>query len=261
MKLPSLARRGALVSMLSALTVGTRALSLATDVAAGGERKPAIKALAFDGFTLLDPRPVTAAVVQMVPEKGSQLAAAWANKLFALSWLETSAGRYSGFEALAHAALTFSAQAMGIDLSDEQKRALVTLYGTLPAWPDTAPTLEALHQNGVRLAFLSNLSADMLQANMRANGLERWMEMPLSTDAVRAFKPSPRAYAMALDHFGLARDEVGFVAFGGWDALGAKWFGYRTAWINRFGVAAETLTPRPDAAARDLSAIASLQRA
>lgn len=257
MKLPSLARRGALLSILSAAALGSRAAAQAASAAAG--KRPAIKALAFDGFTLLDPRPVSAAVVQLVPEKGAQLAAAWAGKLFALSWLETSAGRYSGFAAIADAALDFSAQAMGIDLTSQQRQALVAVYGRLPTWPDTASTLEALHKSGVRLAFLSNLGPDMLIANMRANGLDQWMDAPLSTDQVRAFKPSPRAYAMAEGHFGLPRDEIGFVAFGGWDALGARWYGYRTAWINRLGVTEETLTPRPDAVARDLSAISVLR--
>lgn len=258
MILPSLARRGVLLSILSATAIGGHAAAQGRSTAAG--RRSAIKALAFDGFTLLDPRPVSAAMVQLLPENGVQLAAAWANKLFALSWLETAAGRYSGFTAIADAALDFSAQAMGIDLPTKQRHALVAVYGRLPAWPDTAATLEALATSGVRLAFLSNLGADMLQSNMRANGLDQWMDAPLSTDQVRAFKPSPHAYAMAEVHFGLPRDEIGFVAFGGWDALGARWYGYRTAWINRLGVTEETLTPRPDAIARDLSAIAVLRQ-
>jgi len=257
MQLPPFTRRGVLLSLLSAAAMGSRAEARTVDAAT--VRQPTIKALAFDGFTLLDPRPVGAAVSRMVPDKGAQLAAAWANKLFALSWLETSAGRYSGFAAIAEAALTFSAQAMDVDLTQQQKRTLVEVYGQLPAWPDTATILAALREAGIRLAFLSNLGGDMLQANMRGNGLDRWMDPPLSTDRVRAFKPSPRAYAMALHHFGLPREEIGFVAFGGWDALGAKWFGYRTAWINRLGMTEETLSPHPDAIARDLSAIAALR--
>ena len=146
-----------------------------------------------------------------------------------------------------------------MDLTPQQKRALVEVYGQLPAWPDTTATLAALSEAGVRLAFLSNLGADMLLANMRSNGLDRWMDPPLSTDRVRAFKPSSGAYAMAPHHFGLPREEIGFVAFGGWDALGAKWFGFRTAWINLLGVTEETLTPHADAIASDLSAIAALR--
>jgi 2-haloacid dehalogenase len=46
-----------------------------------------------------------------------------------------------------------------------------------------------------------------------------------STDMVRAYKPDPRAYRMAIDGLKLQREEIAFAAFGGWDAAGAKVFG------------------------------------
>jgi 2-haloacid dehalogenase len=242
--------------MLSASVAATLAAGSGTRVGARpeGDRPGRIQALAFDGFTVFDPRAVTAAVVDMTAERGAMLASTWANKIFALSWLETSAGRYSGFAALADAALQHSASSLGIALTATQRGDLVAVYGRLPVWPDAGSTLELVRQSGVRLVFLSNLGADMLIANMRANGLDKVMDAPLSTDTVGAFKPASRAYAMGPRHFGVARDQIGFVAFGGWDALGAKWFGYRTAWINRLGVTAETLQPAPDCSGPDLSA-------
>lgn len=214
------------------------AAALAGTRVAGG-----LKALAFDGFTIFDPRPVTAAVVAQFPDQGKALAAAWTGKLFALSWLETAAGRYSGFDAVADAALAYSAESLSVPLSPAARRDLVGAYRRLPLWPDARAGLEKLRAAGFRLAFLSNLGADALVDAMRRNAIDELMEPPISTDRVRAFKPSPRAYAMAPDVFGVSRDAVGFVAFGGWDALGATWFGYRTAWLNRLGVPAETLSP------------------
>ncbi len=242
----------------SALGLGLGAgLTAAAPVLAAEGRGP-LRAMAFDGFTILDPRAVTKAVIALEPDRGAALAAAWTNKLFALSWLETSAGRYSGFAALADAALAFSARSLGLEISAGRRRELVEVFGDLPAWPDAGDRLEHLRQAGIRLAFLSNLSEAMLLANMRRNGLAALMEPPLSTDRVRAFKPAARAYAMGPAYFALAKREIGFVAFGGWDALGAKWFGYRTAWINRLGVTAETLDPLPDTTAADLSAAVEL---
>jgi FMN phosphatase YigB (HAD superfamily) len=55
----------------------------------------------------------------------------------------------------------------------------------------------------------------------------------LSTDRVRVFKPDPRAYEMALAASGATRDEIVFADFSGWDAAGAKAFGYPTFWVNR----------------------------
>lgn len=244
---------------MAAFSAVRRAVASPLRGAPNGEARP-IRALAFDGFTIFDPRAVTAAVVSAVPDRGAALAAAWTNKLFALSWLETAAGRYSGFGRLADAALDFSAQAMGIPLTPAIRRDLVAVFGQLPAWPDAAAALERWRSAGIRLAFLSNLEAEVLIANTRRNGLGGLFETPLSTDRVRAFKPSPCAYAMGPAHFGLTAQEIGFVAFGGWDALGARWFGYRTAWINRLSVPEETLSPHPDSAGPDLEAVDRLVR-
>jgi 2-haloacid dehalogenase len=68
----------------------------------------------------------------------------------------------------------------------------------------------------------------------------------LSTDRVRAFKPDPRAYRMGPDSFNLKREEIVFAAFGGWDAAGAKRFGYPTFWCNRLNLPIEELDVVPD---------------
>ena len=52
---------------------------------------------------------------------------------------------------------------------------------------------------------------------------------------------------MGVDAFGLSRQEIAFVAFGGWDAAGAKSFGYPTFWVNRMSLPEEELGAEPDA--------------
>jgi len=53
------------------------------------------------------------------------------------------------------------------------------------------------------------------------------------------------------------REEIAFAAFGGWDAAGAKSFGYPTFWLNRLGVPAEELSPGPDAVGSTLTEVAA----
>jgi len=43
-----------------------------------------------------------------------------------------------------------------------------------------------------------------------------------------------------------------FAGFGGWDAAGAKWFGYPTVWINRLNAPLEELGISADKAGNDL---------
>jgi 2-haloacid dehalogenase len=72
---------------------------------------------------------------------------------------------------------------------------------------------------------------------------------------VRSFKPDPRGYQMGVDALRLRREEILFVAFAGWDASGARWFGYPTYWVNRLGLPAEELGVAADAVAKDLSGL------
>ena len=58
-------------------------------------------------------------------------------------------------------------------------------------------------------------------------------ERVLSTDQVKSYKPDPLAYKIGVDALKMRREEVLFVAFAGWDAVGAKLFGYPTFWLNR----------------------------
>jgi hypothetical protein len=50
----------------------------------------------------------------------------------------------------------------------------------------------------------------------------------------------------------LKREEILFVAYAGWDAAGAKWFGYPTFWVNRLHLPAEQFDVTPDATGTNL---------
>jgi 2-haloacid dehalogenase len=98
----------------------------------------------------------------------------------------------------------------------------------------------------------------MLRANMRRVNIEHFFEAALSTDRVRAFKPAPEAYRLGVEAFGLRKEEVAFAAFAAWDAAGASWFGYPTAWVNRLGQRADTFGASPTVVGRDLAVLNEL---
>jgi 2-haloacid dehalogenase len=125
----------------------------------------------------------------------------------------------------------------------------------LDAWPDVRPAFTALREAGIRLALLANLSDRVMLAGLRNARLGELMEAPLSTDRVRVYKPHPRAYQMGPDAFGLPAERIGFVAFGGWDAAGAKAFGHPVFWANRAAQAGEELGLEVDAEGRSFEAL------
>jgi 2-haloacid dehalogenase len=110
-----------------------------------------------------------------------------------------------------------------------------------------------LQAAGIRMAFLANLTAPMLDAVVKNSGLEGFFEPHLSTDKVKAFKPASSAYQMGPDAFKLKKEEIAFAAFAGWDAAGAKWFGYPTFWVNRSNARSEELGVMPDGVGSDMA--------
>jgi 2-haloacid dehalogenase len=81
----------------------------------------------------------------------------------------------------------------------------------------------------------------MLEGSIRHAGLDGVFEHVLSTDRVRGYKPDPRAYQLGVSALGLPREQILFVAFAGWDAAGARTFGYLTFWVNRLAAPPEEL--------------------
>ena len=54
-----------------------------------------IKAVAFDGFPILDPRPVFATGRQLYPENGDAFVNLFQTRLFEYQWLRALGGRYA----------------------------------------------------------------------------------------------------------------------------------------------------------------------
>lgn len=213
----------------------------------------AIKAVAFDAFPILNPQPVFALADDLYPGKGTELSSVWRTRQFEYTWLRTMSRRYSDFWRVTNDALVFAAKAVKVELSPENHARLMDAYLKLRCWPEAPTALRSLKRAGIRLAFLSNMTAEMLEAGIRNSQLDGVFDHVLSTDRVKAYKPDSRAYQMGLDAFGLKPDQILFAAFAGWDAAGAKSFGYPTFWVNRQNQPAEELGVTLDATGGNLN--------
>jgi 2-haloacid dehalogenase len=215
--------------------------------------KSRIKAIAFDAFPIFDPRPVFALAEKLFPAKGAELARQWRTRQFEYTWLRATAQKYADFWRVTQDALEFATEEMNLTLGREQHDELMNTYLQLPLWPDVLPALASLKKADLRLAFLSNFTPRMLEVNIKHAGLTGFFEQALSTDAAKTYKPDPRAYQLGTSALKLQRQEILFVAFAGWDAAGAKLFGYPTFWLNRQKLPAEKLDATPDGSGDSLS--------
>ncbi|HYJ08229.1 MAG TPA: haloacid dehalogenase type II [Polyangiaceae bacterium] len=230
---------------------------LVAEAAATAAAPPAagnVRAVAFDLFTLFDPRGVDRRIAAVVGENPG-FATTWKMKLFEYSWLRAASGQYRDFENLASDALSYSARAHDVVLSDQARAELAGAFTELEPWPDSAAVLEQLRARGLKLAPLANFSPRMIERLLGRAKLLDHFDALISTDRAQSYKPDPRAYALAETTFGLPKKQIAFSAFGGWDAAGADWFGFPTFWVNRLSRPSEELGAEV-ATGPDLTALA-----
>lgn len=229
-------------------------------IAPSPSRAP-ISAVLFDAFVVFDPRPVTDLAEQLYPGRGTELTSAWRTKQFEYAWLRVVMRSYADFWRCSEDALRHAAATLQIQITPTRREQLMQAYLQLRPWPEVPAALERLRAANVRLGLLSNFTPAMLGASIHASRLGGTFGHVLSTDRVRTYKPDPRAYQLGLDALGMPRERVLFAAFAGWDAAGAKQFGYPTLWVNRLGAPVEDVgAPAPDAIVRTLSDAVSFVR-
>ncbi|PKO72380.1 MAG: haloacid dehalogenase type II [Betaproteobacteria bacterium HGW-Betaproteobacteria-14] len=218
-----------------------------------------IRAIAFDAYgTLFDVYSVGALAEQLFPGKGAELAAQWRDTQIGYTRVRTLSDRYIPFWELTQDALVFSARKLGLDLTDDARKRLMSQYACLSAFPENLGALKELKKMGVQLAILSNGTPDMLDIAVKSAGMSGLFDHLLSVESVKKYKTAPEAYQLGPDAFKLPTREILFVSSNCWDALGATWFGYTTFWINRSGQPLEELGVTPTAQGRLLTDVVDL---
>jgi len=212
-----------------------------------------IQACVFDAYgTLLD---FNSAVMHCADEIGpdaARLSEMWRQKQLQYTWLRSLMRDHADFWQVTGEALDFSLAALGIDNPALRDR-LMALFRELDAFPEVPDTLTRLKDAGMRTAILSNGAPEMLDAAVKANGLDALLDDVQSVEDVGVFKPDPRVYQLSVDRLGVAKENICFLSSNGWDAAGAGSFGFRVVWINRYGQPVEHLPARPDAEIDTLS--------
>jgi 2-haloacid dehalogenase len=218
-----------------------------------------VPALVFDAYgTLFDVHSVAQRAEELFPGKGAAISAAWRAKQLEYTWLRTLMGRYEDFNGVTRSSLQWALESLGLDAQEDQVRALQDEYKRLKAFPEVPAVLEKLARRRV-LAILSNGHPEMLDAVVDHNRLRGCFRGGvLSVHPARRFKPDPAVYLIAEEALGVTRAVAGFVSSNGWDAAGARAFGFRAYWVNRTGAPVERLGVRPDAVVKDLTELAVL---
>jgi 2-haloacid dehalogenase len=206
--------------------------------------KPAIggiKACVFDAYgTLFDVHSAVGKYRQRLGDVADQVSLLWRTKQLEYTWLRSLMGHHADFWQVTRDALDFAFDMHHLNDTD-LRNDLIEAYLHLDCYPEVPEALSTLKAGGFRIAILSNGTPAMLEAAVKHSGIEELIEKNFSVEEVGVFKPAPRVYQIAVDGLNVTPDEIVFQSSNAWDALGAVAFGFRVAWINRFGQSAERL--------------------
>ncbi len=217
-----------------------------------------MKALVFDVYgTLFDVGSVMEVCRTIVPEPEA-LVAGWRAKQLDYAFWRSLMGRYVDFWQVTEEALRYTLKRHGLTIPEEERRHLLEAWLHLQPFPEVRAALTNLKQ--YKRVILSNGSPSMLDTLLKNTGLQAEFDAVLSVDAVKIYKPAPRVYELALQHLGVAREEIGFLSANGFDVAGAKAFGFTVYWVNRTGAVLDELGIAPDTTVQSLAEVASLSR-
>ncbi len=212
-----------------------------------------VKACVFDAYgTLFDFAAAARGCRDVLGDDVDRLTALWRDKQLQYTWLRTLQGRHAEFWQVTGDALDFALETLAIDRPGLRDR-LMNLYLTLAAFPEVPDVLGRLKQSGLRTAILSNGSPAMLDAVVKAAGLEALLDAVLSVEEVGVYKTHPKVYQLAVDRLGVPAAAIAFQSSNAWDAYAASAFGMQVVWCNRYGQRPERLPGAPDRTVKSLA--------
>ena len=217
-----------------------------------------IKACVFDAYgTLFDVHSAVARHRNRLGDKADPVSGLWRTKQLEYTWLRSLMGRHADFWQVTRDALEFAFASHHVE-DPELARDLMEAYLKLDCYPEVPEALSMLKSRGFKLAILSNGTPTMLEAAVRNSGLAELIETNFSVEEAGIFKPDPRVYRIAVDGLNIAPDEIMFQSSNAWDVAGAAVFGFKVAWVNRFGQSPERLPGKPDIEIETLAELPNL---
>ncbi|MEE8203289.1 MAG: haloacid dehalogenase type II [Alphaproteobacteria bacterium] len=217
-----------------------------------------IGACVFDAYgTLFDVHSAAARCRDDLGGEADAVSQTWRMKQLQYTWLRSLMGRHVDFWQVTGDALDYALDTHGVDDANLRKR-LMDCYLELDAYPEVKDVLGRLKAGGLKCAILSNGAPNMLAAAVRNSEIDDLLDAVLSIEEIGIYKPHPSVYRLAVDRLDVAAERISFQSSNAWDANGAAAFGFRVAWVNRFGQRPERLPGDADAEITTLAELPAL---
>jgi 2-haloacid dehalogenase len=164
-------------------------------------------------------------------------------------------GEYKTFREIAGATLETIISEQKLEPERSTIDEIVKAFADLPAHPDVKPALELLRDANVRIAALTNGSAETTEKLFRNAKLENFVERYISIDGVKHWKPSREVYLHAAETLNVDPAQIALVAAHDWDIHGASQAGLITAFVARKGQAFSAVMKKPGVSGSSLEKV------
>lgn len=216
-----------------------------------------VQALAFDHYgTLFDKHAVGRIMEERFPGRGDELGRLWFSTLKQYCFLSGMMERYLSWDELTRRSLVYAGKSLGLSIDERLHDDLIQADLVLPPFPEVPAALARLSAK-FTLVVLTMASPWMVEASQKHAGVDHFFKDLISAEPHRVYKPGAKAYELAVDRLGLAKENIGFVSGNSFDVIGGKHFGFPTFWLNRSGAPLDELGPQPDLVVSNLSELAS----
>jgi 2-haloacid dehalogenase len=215
-------------------------------------------AIVFDvNETLSDMSPLGARFVEM--GASASMAPLWFASVLRDGFALTAAGENPVFAGIARELLrSLLAEAQLNRPLDDAVSHVMEGFAQLQLHPDVVNGAHRLHEDGFRLATLSNGAAAVAERLLEDAGIRDRFERLMSVEDAGAWKPAHRAYEHAVAELDLKPADLLLVAVHPWDVHGAARAGLQTAWVNRSDGAYPAIFAEPTYVVSGIDALADL---
>jgi 2-haloacid dehalogenase len=166
----------------------------------------------------------------------SDMIGEWFARMLHGSLVSNEVADYRTFGTIGAEALIMLASKRGISIAPEAAAEVVAGMRRLDPHPEVLDAIKRLRAAGFRTAALTNGSNEAAAAQFEHSGLTTLLDVTMTVDEVRVFKPARAVYLTAAERFGVAPSEMLMVAAHDWDIAGAARAGCMTAFVTRPGV-------------------------
>ena len=203
-----------------------------------------IKACVFDAYgTLFDVNSAASKCKEKLGNKWESFANTWRTTQLEYTWLRSLMKKHKNFWEITEDSLDHTMETFKI--KKEMKNELLDLYKKLSPYSEVKECLEGLKAKKIKIAILSNGTAELLKMLIESNNIQNYFDDVFSIESVGIYKPDSRVYEMPINKYDCKPENICFMSSNTWDISGGGVFGYNSVWVNRLNKVFDKLSYKP----------------